>query len=41
MRSHIRTVNNLKLGVLLANLGYAGICGGLIVLAVFIFLGIE
>jgi len=36
----MRIVNNLKLGVLLANLGWAGVYRGLIVLVVFVFLGI-
>ena len=40
MRLRIYIVNNLELGILLASLGLAGIYGGLIVLAVFIFLGI-
>ena len=36
----MRIANSLKLGILLANLGWAGIYKGLIVLAVFIFLGV-
>ena len=39
MRSRIHIVNGLKLSVLLADLGQAGVYKGLIVLAVFIFLG--
>jgi hypothetical protein len=39
MRSYIHITNNLKLGVLLTSLGWVGIYRGLIVLAVFIFLG--
>jgi hypothetical protein len=38
MRSHVRIANDLKLGILLAGLGWVGVYRGLIVLAVFIFL---
>jgi hypothetical protein len=36
----MRIANDLKLNVLLAGLGWAGVYGGLIVLAMFIFLGV-
>ena len=38
---YIYITNGLKLGVLLTDLGWVGVYKGLIVLAVFIFLGVK
>jgi hypothetical protein len=40
MWSYVRIADDLKLGILLAGLGWVGVYRGLVVLAVFLFLGV-